>query len=232
MKKYYNLVQYENSADLYIYGDITSMPWSEDDVSAYNLVQELDGITAETIRVYINSYGGEVKEGFAIYNALKRHPARITTYCDGFACSAASVVFMAGDDRVTYDTSMLMIHNAWTYAAGNAGELRKEADDLEKISEVAAEAYRKVVSISDDELSALLEAETWITPAEALEWGFATSIEATPKAAGASMNARKAVFAAVKKQELQATEPPRAELEEPPEPANNLQGFLAKLCAR
>ena len=97
IKKYYSLAKNGDAIDVYIYGDITSWPWDESDVSSYGLAKELELTEAEQINCYINSYGGEVAEGLAIYNQLKRHPAKVTTICDGFACSAASVIFMAGE---------------------------------------------------------------------------------------------------------------------------------------
>lgn len=175
-KPYFALEAKENSANITIYGDITSWPWMESDVSSYLLSKQIEAIDADTIHVYINSYGGEVAEGLAIYNALRRHPAHVVTHCDGFACSAASVVFMAGDERIMGDTSLLMIHNAWNCASGNASELRKAADDLEIISDAAANAYKARVNIDDDELTALLDGETWIAPQDAVDMGFATAI--------------------------------------------------------
>lgn len=177
MKKYYMLEQDGTAASVTIYGDITSWPWEESDVSAYLLSKQIDGIDADLIDVYINSYGGEVSEGLAIYNALRRHKAKVVTHCDGFACSAASVVFMAGDERLMSDASLLMIHNAWNYACGNAAELRKIADDLETISTAAANAYRASVNIDDDRLEQLLADETWIAPQDAVNMAFATGIE-------------------------------------------------------
>lgn len=179
MNKYFMATQNENVLDILIYGDITSWDWYESDVSSYTLAKLIQESNADRINVRINSYGGEVAEGLAIYNALKNHSAEVMTVCDGFACSAASVVFMAGNKRVMNDASLLMIHNAWTYASGNAKELRKAAEDLEKISTAAANAYRAVMSISDGELDELLDNETWITPDEALEYGFATEIKGT-----------------------------------------------------
>ena len=120
MKKFYQLTQKNDVAELYIYGDITSTKWFEDDVTAKSIVDEINGISANVINVYISSYGGEVQAGLAIYNALKRHKAKVRTYCDGFACSIASVIFMAGEDRVMNESSLLMIHNAWSFAEGNA----------------------------------------------------------------------------------------------------------------
>lgn len=177
LKPYFALEVEDNAASITIYGDITSWPWLESDVSAYLLSKQIEAIDADTIHVYINSYGGEVAEGLAIYNALRRHPAHVVTHCDGFACSAASVVFMAGDERVMGDASLLMIHHAWNYASGNASELRKAADDLEVISDAAANAYRARVNIDDDELTALLDGETWIAPQYAVDMGFATAIQ-------------------------------------------------------
>lgn len=175
-KKYYMLEQNGKQANLSIYGDITSCPWFENDVSAFSLVSKLETLDAEEINVYINSYGGEVAEGLAIYNALKRHKAKINTFCDGFACSIASVIFMAGDERMMSPASLLMIHNAWTCASGNAQELRKQADDLEIITSASVAAYTERVSITENEVKELMDAETWIDAKIALQKGFATKI--------------------------------------------------------
>lgn len=179
-KRFYSLLVSGTEADLDIYGDIVSEAWSwdESDMNAYRLSQKLSMLEGVTrINVNINSYGGEVAEGIAIYNALRRHPAQIVTRCAGMACSIASVIFMAGDERIMYPSSMLMIHNVSTLTCGTAEELRKAADDTEKITTMSKAAYMEGVSITEEELSALMDAETWISPAEALNWGFATSIE-------------------------------------------------------
>lgn len=195
MYEYYQLMQSEQEADLYIYGDITSVPWSESDVSAYNLSQKIVELNVNRINVYLSSYGGEVAEGLAIYNSLKRHKAKVTTICDGFACSIASVIFMAGDERVMNESSLLMIHNAWTRASGNADELRKQAEDLDTINQAAVSAYMSHVSITEDEVKDLMDKESWISPADALSWGFATAIESSGKSDKPSQNARKVLFA-------------------------------------
>lgn len=177
-KRYYSLAVDENTADIYIYGDITSWDWFEGDVSSYTLAKELENLSNDItqINVFINSYGGEVKEGLAIYNALKRHKAKVVTVCDGFACSAASVVFMAGDERVMSNASLLMIHNAWFYTAGDSNQLRKDADDLETITQASINAYMTHVTIPEEELKTMMDEETWISAADALAMGFATSI--------------------------------------------------------
>jgi len=197
-RKYYSLEKSKQTATLSIYGDITSWPWNENDVSAANLSKQIEALgDVEQIDVYINSYGGEVAEGLAIYNALRRHKAKVRTICDGFACSIASVIFMAGDERVMNEASLLMIHNAWTYASGNAEELRKQADDLEKITQASVEAYKAHSSLEEEEIKTLMDAETWILPDEAMSYGFATSIEKTEREK-ASQNAWLQLFNIVK----------------------------------
>ncbi len=175
-KKYFQLTQNDNEVDIQIYGDITSWEWFESDISSYTLSKQIEGLECDKINVYINSYGGEVAEGLAIYNQLKRHKAKVKTVCDGFACSAASVVFMAGDERIMSTASLLMIHNAWTYASGNSKELRKQADDLDVITQASINAYMQEVNITEEELKQMLDNETWIAPQEALEKGFITTI--------------------------------------------------------
>lgn len=198
MKKYYALETSGSTASITIYGDITSWPWMDSDVSSYRLCTQIDGLDVDRIDIFINSYGGEVAEGLAIYNALRRHKAEIVTHCDGFACSAASIVFMAGSRRLMSEASLLMIHNAWSNGTGNAADLRKLADELDTISDVAANAYRSCVNISDDKLRELLDEETWLTPADAVMMGFATDFEDTFPAGNApAASARESVMLAL-----------------------------------
>lgn len=200
IKRYYSLETEGEKADLYIYGDITSWPWFESDVSAYLLSKKLEELKdVSEIDVYINSYGGEVAEGLAIYNALKRHKAKVVTHCDGFACSISSVIFMAGDERVMSNTSTLMIHNAWSRVSGNANDFRKEADDLEKITQLSVNAYMSQVNVSEEELKTMMDEETWLMPQEALEYGFATSISGTEESEKPSQNVRKDILQQIRK---------------------------------
>lgn len=202
MKKYYSLVVNEKEADIYIFGDIvdplTKELWGLDsDTSGLSLANDVKDLDVDVINVHINSYGGAVSEGLAIHNTLKNHKAKVRTYCDGFACSAASVVFMAGDERLMNDASLLMIHNAWMYTAGNPAQLRKDADDLEKITQGSIEAYKARVSISEEKVKELMDAETWILPSEAVEWGFATGIVKASESGKAAASAQKALFSIV-----------------------------------
>lgn len=193
MKKYYSLTTEGREASVMIYGEITSWPWMESDVSSYNLSQEIERLDVDVLHVYINSPGGEVGEGVAIYTALKRHKAKIITYADGFACSIAATIFAAGNERVMYDTSLLMIHNAWTYAAGDADGLRKAADDLETINSSAVSALQAITNVEPEKLKEMLDAETWINAADALEMGFATRIDKLVTT-GASASGRQAIY--------------------------------------
>ena len=229
MKAFYQLKVKDDNAELFIYGDIASdaYKWSDTDVSANDIINKLQGVHAKNIDVYINSYGGEVAQGLAIYNALKRHDAKVTTYVDGFACSIASVIAMAGDVRKMYDNSLLMIHNAWTVAQGNAAELEKAAEDLKVINEATKKAYLEVINISESELTALLDAETWLTAEKAVEMGFATEVIAAKKPVKASASALDVIYNMVTKA---AEIPP--EPEEEPEQETNIESVLADIVAR
>ncbi|MEG1166332.1 MAG: Clp protease ClpP, partial [Oscillospiraceae bacterium] len=198
--------------------------WFESDVSSYTLAKEIAGLDVEQINVFINSYGGEVAEGLAIYNALRRHKAKIKTVCDGFACSAASVVFMAGDERVMNSASLLMIHNAWTYADGNAEQLRKAANDVEIITQASVSIYMEHVGISEERLKELMDNESWLLPGDALDMGFATSV-ISESVKGANQSARKAIFAKLTAKPNDAP-PPKTEPEE-----KNISTFLSAFCA-
>lgn len=191
--KYYSLEKEGKSAEVMIYGDVTSWPWLESDVSSYNLSKQLQELDVDEITVGINSYGGEVGEGLAIYNALKNHRAKVTTRVDGFACSIASVIFAAGDRRIMNESSLIMVHNAWTTATGNAAELRKAADDADKINDASVKAYTSACDIDEETIRVLMDDETWISPDEAIDLGLATDI-LRDKTDKPSQNARKKVY--------------------------------------
>lgn len=176
MNKFYSLEQSDKKADLYIFGTITSYAWRDKDRDAYGVVKELQELDTEEVHVHISSTGGAVGEGLAIYNVLKNSKAKVITYCDGFACSAASVIFMAGEERIMNESSLLMIHNAWTYAEGNAAEFRKQAEDLDIVTSASVKAYMRHATISEEEVKRMMDKETWITAEQAKEYGFATKI--------------------------------------------------------
>lgn len=172
-----------NVLELYIYGDVEGDGydwWSgqtiESETSANKFRDELaKHADAKEIKLYINSYGGSVYEGTAIYNQLRRHKAFKTVYVDGFACSIAATIAMAGDRVVMPKNSMMMIHNAWMFASGNSTELRKAADDLEQINKGNRQAYLQKAGdgISEEDLTQMLDAETWLTAEDCIRYGFA-----------------------------------------------------------
>lgn len=178
MNKYYQFSKQENKAVVNIFGDIVDDVVYEDGVSALSFAYELESLgDVEAIDVYINSYGGSVAQGFAIYNLLKSHPAKITTICSGFACSIASIIFLAGDERIMQDASLLMIHNPFVMTVGNANELRKQADDLDKMAQISVDIYCAATGLDEKAIKKMMDKETWITSKEACELGFATSFK-------------------------------------------------------
>lgn len=193
-ERYYQMAEDGKSAKVIIYGDITSWPWMESDVSSYNLSHALDALPDEVsdIEVHINSYGGEVAEGVAIYHALKNHPAHVTTVCDGFACSIASVIFMAGDARIMNDASLLMIHNASGGGRGTADDHRKDAEDLDIVTSLSEKIYLASTDLDEAELKEWMDSETFIASEDALARGFATEVRALSEGS-TTQSAREAV---------------------------------------
>ncbi|MED4726998.1 Clp protease ClpP [Aneurinibacillus migulanus] len=170
-------------ASIYIYGDIVRWVWEDwfpEDVSSNSFKEDLDELgDVDIINLYINSPGGSVFEGIAIYNMLKRHKAKINVYVDALAASIASVIAMAGDTIFMPKNSMLMIHNPWTSAVGNAKEFRKVADDLDRIGHSSKQSYLQKAGekITDEKLQELLDAETWLSADEAYEYGLCDVVE-------------------------------------------------------
>ncbi len=161
-----------------IYGDITSLKWFDDDVTPYQFDKDLKNMgNVNNINVRINSYGGDVFAGQAIYTSLKRHTANITVYIDGIAASAASLIAMAGDVIRMPRNGMLMIHNPWTSVWGDSGKLRKAADVLDEISKAVIEAYKAKTKLNDAEIKDIMQAESWLGAEEALNKGFIDEIE-------------------------------------------------------
>lgn len=151
----------------------------ESDTSANHIQKVLqDAGEVSAINIYINSYGGDVKEGLAIYNQLKRHKAYKTVYVDGFACSIASVIAMVGDKVVMGNNTLMMIHNASMGAWGTSQELRKAADDLDVINSAAISSYKAKAGdkLTDETLQKLLNEETWLKAQQCVEYGLADTV--------------------------------------------------------
>lgn len=168
-----------DNLELYIYSTVESDGfWWNSETSARHFKDELaKHPNAKEITVYINSLGGSVMEGIAIYNQLKRHPAHKTVRIDGFACSIASVIAMAGDTVVMPKNTVMMVHNAWMVALGNSKELHKAADDLEVINNASKQAYLDKAGgkLSEAKLTELLDGETYLTAVQCMEFGLIDS---------------------------------------------------------
>jgi len=143
------------TAEIYIYGDIGES-WYGETVAAKDFVKELAALDADNITIRINSIGGSVTDGIAIYNAIKRHSASVTVAIDGLAASIASLIAMAGDTVEMADNAQIMIHAPWMYAGGNSAELRKYADMLDGWAESMATSYAAKSGQTKDEVLQLL----------------------------------------------------------------------------
>lgn len=168
---------------LYIYGDIyqTFDDWlsGEEGNTAKGIQKFLDeNKDADAIDVYINSMGGDVFEGTAIANQLRRFDGHVTVTVDGFACSIASVIAMAGAEVRMPKNATMMLHNMWTAICGNAAELRKMADDLDVLMEANKSIYLDKAGdkLDYDTLTEMLDAETWLTAEQCVDYGLADTI--------------------------------------------------------
>lgn len=178
-KKFWSFKAAANGrGELHLYGIIESYTWWGDEITPQTFKSELDALgDISVLDVYINSDGGDVFAGQAIHSMLKRHKAKVNVYIDGIAASIASVIAMAGDTIYMPRNSMMMIHNPWTIALGNANEFRKLADDLDAMRESMIAAYQEKSGIERDPLIEMLDAETWLSAEKAVEFGFADEIE-------------------------------------------------------
>ena len=163
------------SSTIYLYDAIgDSMFGGIGESEVVNALKEMEG---QHVSVRINTPGGVIDTGIAIYNALKRHKGGVTTYVDSLAASMGSYIMLAGDRRVIAGNGMVMIHNPATLAYGNSADFRKVADMLDKYLDRMIGDYTSKTGIEDAELRKLLDEETWYTGQEALEAGFATELE-------------------------------------------------------
>jgi len=165
----------ENKAEestIYIYDEIG---WFG--VLPEQFAKDLAAIKASTIHVRMNSPGGNVFDGAAIFNALKQHKSRVVTHIDGLAASIASIIALAGDEVRMAKNAFFMIHEPWSLVLGNADGLRKEADLLDKIGGMISDTYIDKSGKKEEEIKDLMAEETWFTAKEALAAGFIDEIE-------------------------------------------------------
>lgn len=159
-------------AEIFIYGDIGE--WS--DVSAKDLADKLSEVKGRDLDVYINSGGGSVFTASAILSQFKRHTGVITVHIDGMAASAASFLAMAGDKIIMPANAMMYIHNPLTHSVGYASDMRKTADDLDRIREAIVSAYQEKTLLDRDKITEIMDDETWLGAEEAVELGFADEV--------------------------------------------------------
>ncbi|MBK5446060.1 head maturation protease, ClpP-related [Peribacillus sp. TH24] len=160
-----------------ISGAIGQGGWFYDATSANDVRKALDGVTASTIRIKLNSGGGDAFDGIEIYNYLKDHNAHVIVEVTALAASAASIIAMGADEIIMRTGSNLMIHEAATFAYGTKGDIQKTMNALETIDESIVSIYKQRTGLSSEEIRNMIEAETWLTAEEALEKGFVDSIE-------------------------------------------------------
>ena len=169
--------QTDSSADLFFYGDIVSETWQsewyEDDMAPGDVKEFLDQLDGtENINIHINSGGGSVFGGIAIYNMLRRNYAHKTVYVDGLAASIASVIMMAGDEIVMPKNATVMIHKpsaSYFFTTKNADDLRKDAESLDTCQEAIMQTYMTKAKVDKEEIEQKVNDETWLTGEEAAE---------------------------------------------------------------
>ena len=164
--------------DVYIFDEIGAFG-----MNAQSFIDEIKGFKNTPLNLHINCVGGDVFEGMAIYNVLKKRTAETTVYIEGIAASMGSVVALAADKVVMAENSLFMIHNAWGGAMGEAKELKKTANLLEKISNEIADIYIKKTNLPYDKVKEMMDEETWLNADEAFELGFVDSISDAIKVA-------------------------------------------------
>lgn len=166
----------ENTAEtITVYG-VIGEDWYGEGVTLKRIDAALRAIGERDVTVYINSPGGDMFEGIAIYNRLKQHSHKVTTKVLGMAASAASVIYLAGSDRQVASSAFLMIHNCWTFLAGNRHYLRDVADDMQEFDAAMADLYAETSGQATEDMAELMDDETYIRGKRAVELGLATSV--------------------------------------------------------
>jgi ATP-dependent Clp protease, protease subunit len=187
----------ETDASISVF-DVIGQGFFSDGVTSKRIAAALRSIGERDVTVNINSPGGDYFEGLAIYNMLRQHPARVTVNVMGLAASAASVIAMAGDEVRIARAGFFMFHNTTWVAAGDRNLMREVADQMEAFDQAAADIYAARTGMDGDELSAMMDAETWVNGRKAVDMGFADSFlssddieEADASEARASLSAHR-----------------------------------------
>ena len=178
-EKWYNIQNKAGeTADVYIFDEIGTYG-----ITAQEFINDIKDLKDLPINLRINSLGGDVFDGMAMYNVIKRREAKTTVYIEGIAASIATIIALGADEVVMAENSLFMIHNAWGGTMGEAKDMRKTAETLDKISGELTDIYRKKTGLSYDVLAEMMDEETWLNAEEAFELGFVDTISDSIKVA-------------------------------------------------
>ena len=178
-EKWYNIQNKAGSAtDVYIFDEIGM--WG---VTAQNFISDIKDLKDTPINLRINSLGGDVFDGLAIYNIIKKRTAKTTVYIEGIAASIATIIALGADEVVMSENSLFMIHNASGGAMGESKDLQKTAEVLNKITRQLAEVYEAKTGLSQTAIQDMMDAETWLNAQEAFDLGFIDTISDAIKVA-------------------------------------------------
>lgn len=177
MNKFWKIInKTQESAEILMYEQIGRDFWSDEGIAAKDFAADLRNLgDVKNISLRINSPGGSVFEGMAIYNLLKSHPANVDVYVDGIAASIASVIAMAGDRIIMPENTMMMIHDPAGVVMGTSVDMRKMAEALDKIKESIKSSYKRT-ALTDKEIDNLMTDETWLTAKDCQEKGFCDEV--------------------------------------------------------
>lgn len=186
--------------------------WTGGGFTAKAMAAALNDIGKNDVTVKINSPGGDVFEGLAIYNLLREHPAKVSVDVMGLAASAASFIAMAGDEINMHLGTFMMVHNAWGLVVGNRHDMRDAADTFDGFDGAITDIYEARTGLKRGDIEALMDKETWLGAADAVEKGFADSVDDTPSESDAKnelpteIHARRRLDALLAKQGMPRTE--------------------------
>ena len=228
MKKFWNWIKNEDTGqrELWLEGVIAEESWWGDEVTPAIFKEELHAGSGAIV-LHINSPGGDCIAASQIYTMLMDYPADVTVQIDGVAASAASVIAMAGTTVRMSPTALMMVHNPWTTAMGDAEEMQKAIDLLSEVKESIINAYQIKTGLSREKLSNIMDAETWLTAQECVELGLAdrvaeqeadlTAIAGMMQQATQRAGAQKMAAHALRPDKAPAAPAAKAEPAEPPE---------------
>ena len=178
-EKWYNIQNKAGeAADIYIFDEIGTYG-----VTAQDFISEIKGLKDMPINLRINSLGGDVFDGMAMYNVIKRREAKTTVYIEGIAASIATIIALGADEVIMAENSLFMIHNAWGGTSGEAKDMRKTAETLDKITSELTDIYVKKTGLSYDALAEMMDEESWLNAQEAFDLGFIDTISDSIKVA-------------------------------------------------